>query len=267
MWVRSINISQFAARPEGFSTLVARVRDWRDEAVFKEAHDRWESRLPRRIQTSQHVFPSEAFVYEEEGAPPPAVSEQSPSPLQYSLWFRRPDRWRSEQVSLTPSGSVPLVTAVRVGTKWWTHWVRGGVVETDAAVSPDSASTKEFGPDFLLRPERFLADYELAEPPEPDTWLERAVWRAIVVPVLPIRHLGTHHELLIDREYGCVLRQAEFLDTKPFMVQETVAVAFNEELSDDLFPLDPPPSAPIGKTLVRRAVEEIIRRESSSEGM
>lgn len=259
MWntTKPIALKDFATKPKGFSTLVAQIRDWQDDAVLAEAHQRWENRLPGQQQSDQRVFPEEVFVDEEDAAFPQISTHQPSGPLQYSLWFKSPDRWRSEQVMLTSEGSLPLVTAVRVGTAWWTHWVKEGVVETNTASPSD---TKEFGRDVLLRPERFLSDYKLAEPPESDMWLGRTVWRAKAIPLRPIRHLGTHHEFLIDREFGCVLRQAEFLDTKPFTVQETVTIAFNEELSDDLFPLDPPSGVPIGKTAVRKAMEEFIQQ-------
>jgi hypothetical protein len=149
------------------------------------------------------------------------------------LWIAKPDRSRQEY------GDAVSVTN---GTTWSTYHPLHGYLTNAGDTGEGYGDPLDiFG--HLLDPARLLAALDFEAP------VERA--GALVVEARPRPGSSRHaygigmgadeHELLVEPRLGVVLRAESRLEGEPFVVWELLDPSFDEELSDDLFTLTPPP--------------------------
>jgi outer membrane lipoprotein-sorting protein len=171
------------------------------------------------------------------------VDEPEESERRWRLWMEGANRVRAEFAL----GHGDMVTAVVDGSTWWS-WSRAMGAQTNEGREDSETGV---GPGIaLVRPAALLpaVDFEVRGRA---TKLGRSAYavRAIPSPSNDVEELDLPHalgsgadeyELLVDAERGVLLRTEARLRGRPFLILEMDDVAFDEEISADMFRLVPP---------------------------
>lgn len=228
-------------------TLRAEGREWRDEAGHLEAFLRRHARRP-----SARVL---SFSARDPGVPAEARRSDT-SEETWKLWLA-PGKVRAE----FEAGGETVAVAIR-GDTWWS-WSPSWGAQTN---SGRKNSTHGMGSgEALIAPARLLSCTDLFVLGR-TTVLGRAAFAVRAVPLtsdeedegsLALHGLGSgadDYELIVEAERGILLRSEARLRDRPFRVLEMRAVAFDEDLPEETFELDPPPGAAFETTVPDRSL-------------
>jgi hypothetical protein len=205
------------------SNLHVEVRHWSD-------HDRWRQSAERWASIGAGGSRSVLFAG---GAPAPRFSEET-----YRVWRRLPGpQWRVERTGIRD------FTTILDGERWWSTDGRGGFVTNvrqdgslDARVgggSPDRLVEVMFDPSFIpavavltvageMRLAGRLGITAVARPRRDRDF------RGLDLP------FADEFRVVVDAEFGMLLRHEAVLDGRPFLVSEATVMSF-DPLSDDVF--------------------------------
>lgn len=136
--------------------------------------------------------------------------------------------------------------AVKLGDRWWHYTPGRGAVSNvvgDEIEPVESAVGEEFDALWRPWPVAGLLSFHGAEAA---SWIGRPALRARATPAPDLGRLhrfelhalgsgATEYELLVDRERGVLLRCAALVDGEEFQINEVTAIAFDENLADELF--------------------------------
>lgn len=197
------------------------VRSWRDLEVAERAHRRWQEEM-------RHTGRSVSVMYAFAG------DGERPRELEHTarLWVAKPDRWREESEDHVVVGR---------GGRWWSWSPYNGFVsnEADPEVGhgdPVRNHAVHLDPAGLIP---LLSFEEIAHAGEVVRVRARPRAGEHFGPGLPPG--ADSHLLLVDAGRGVVLRCESSLEGALFGVSELVEPAWDVEIPDERFVLEPPP--------------------------
>jgi hypothetical protein len=197
------------------------LRGWRDLEVAEQAHSRWR-------EEQRHLGRSVSVMFASDGdAERPREHEHTAR-----LWIAKPDRWREESEDQVVAGR---------GGHWWSSSPYNGFVsnEDDPEVGhgdPVRNHAAHLDPAGLIP---LLSFEEIAHAGEVIRVRARPRAGEHFGPGLPPG--ADSHLLLVDARRGVVLRCESSLEGTPFGVSELVEPAWDVEIPDERFVLEPPP--------------------------
>lgn len=217
-----------------YSSVRATIRLSRNEALYREAHQRAAERKGR----GRSVWVAALDAHSGSGDPLSITDWAKNS----KVWFSPPSRVRCDR-ELEWKGEPSTAVTVIDGERWWSDSPSRGFHQ-----STDDRRIQPVVPELdLLEPWELIGDFEL-EIGDSAT----CAGRQAVTALATVRELRTGHvvrvapgadqyELTADLERGVLLRCAALLEGAPFEVSEITEIAFDEEIDPDLFRLEPPP--------------------------
>lgn len=211
-------------------TIRATGREWRDLARSRRAFER---------QRPSKRFGGVTFVGNPADRPQPEQETH-----QWRLWLAQPDKVRTEF-----SIDHDAVTAVIVGDTWWSWSPQRGARTNHG----NPRSSHGWGPgQILIDPSVMLPAVEL-EVLGRTTFVGRPTIEVLAAPSeiddndeeAPYRRSAAggadEYALMVDGEFGILLRNEARIDGKPFRITEMLSIQFDQRLDEDVF-LPPPHS-------------------------
>lgn len=214
-----------------FTTARATVREWHDPEMV--------GKVLKRFRASD--------LYRETFGQQEPQDFKVPSPGSFErirkVWYERPNRWRQELERPDGTGTEYKVVD---GRAFWFYSPLGGARRA-------TTTEGEFGPDFevmhIFEPTSIKPQLEELE----IQTVERAwqagrsafrveatgpgEWKCLPEPLW---WGADDYELMVDTEYGAILRLSSRLNRMDFDVTEVLEVGFDEALDKDIFVLDLP---------------------------
>jgi len=220
--------------PEGFRTLRATVRMWRDNEVYRRADSRW----VEQVRSAGCPVGTAGVL---------GCGDESDSARTWevfeSVWLERPNRLRLErQVGKN------VHTTVRDGNRQWVYSPWSGASESEA---DGSAYEGVLTP--LLRPLPAMAALGNLELVGEAVVAGREGVRIRALPrvnnasvilsafIGPVEPSGDEIEFVLDRERGLMLRRESRLEGEPLGVIEFTRLELDRPLDPQVFVFNPPP--------------------------